>query len=323
MSRCTTTHPLYTRSTNIFGTSIPEAIMRPNPRAGFAAGRAPGSPGRHCHSTLPFYTGIDCRAFRSLHLLSAYKPSSSCTAELTPPRPPPLPPFLWGSQRRRRCWHQLCVILLPLLPVSVGLTVPPRASWSGGCSRSRRALTELGSRWRAPPRRGPAASTVRVGDLKSRLHTNLCTSSDAFRCRSSRSRYHPNASEQTLDRQNLPENEYIAASLLGSGSRWSALNPPRHQGAPSVRATASMGTRRRSSGPIPRRPVAWTRSSECQRRHTMPWLLGSGALGSRCTCGRAMLRCTKVCGGNDSIVTQFLDQMELRVPTSIGPAGCM
>jgi hypothetical protein len=31
LSLCTTAHPLYTRFTNIFGTSISEATMRPNP----------------------------------------------------------------------------------------------------------------------------------------------------------------------------------------------------------------------------------------------------------------------------------------------------
>ena len=33
LSLCTTTHPLYTRSTNIFGTSISIATMRPDPRS--------------------------------------------------------------------------------------------------------------------------------------------------------------------------------------------------------------------------------------------------------------------------------------------------
>jgi hypothetical protein len=32
LSLCTTAHPLYTRFTNIFGASISEATMRPNPR---------------------------------------------------------------------------------------------------------------------------------------------------------------------------------------------------------------------------------------------------------------------------------------------------
>jgi hypothetical protein len=35
---CTTTHPLHTRFTNIFGASISEVTMRPDPRS---AGRAP------------------------------------------------------------------------------------------------------------------------------------------------------------------------------------------------------------------------------------------------------------------------------------------
>ena len=60
LSRCTTAHPLYTRSTNIFGASVSEAVMRPNPRAQTArmtstsaraarAATAPPAPVRRVH----------------------------------------------------------------------------------------------------------------------------------------------------------------------------------------------------------------------------------------------------------------------------------
>jgi hypothetical protein len=37
LSLCTTTHPLYTMIANIFGASVSEATMRPNPRSGWRA----------------------------------------------------------------------------------------------------------------------------------------------------------------------------------------------------------------------------------------------------------------------------------------------
>jgi hypothetical protein len=49
LSRCTTAHPFYTRFINIFGPSISETTMRPNPRLGAALRGGAGRVRSHCH----------------------------------------------------------------------------------------------------------------------------------------------------------------------------------------------------------------------------------------------------------------------------------
>jgi hypothetical protein len=46
LSLCTTAHPLYTGIANIFGASIPEATMRPNPRSTWRRSSGPRARGR-------------------------------------------------------------------------------------------------------------------------------------------------------------------------------------------------------------------------------------------------------------------------------------